>query len=450
MAEQEKTVYCINSDCKKELQVKVKYCPFCGTKYIDAKLQAEQAEKAKQTATEAKNQIDLAAQAELERKKAEQERQKAKQVEKEQQEKEEKFQKEQEFKRQALEQEQAKREAEQREELARQQADLAYQKAELERRKAEQLQQANTAPPVFHPAQPKKNTSGKYIVIAFVIICIVIFAFFSESDEPVSDQAGAPADQETVCETAIIEIHKYLKVAHLARALNTIEMYQGECKAEQQFVELALYVKNQDKVAKEKFALAKEYLQQNDYAMAIESAQSVIDIDAEMVGIQEFIQKVELLQEQNSISEIAEAEEYPVFASVQQQDERGMLDMARQQVEQENLAKQKAELDRQRADLERQKAMEKAKQEALDRQKEEIAKRQETLTKQTVVTNQNDARTSTALVNADKALRMKNYGTAKKFAKEALAYSPNNAQAQRILRQAEEGEARAFEEMIIE
>ena len=44
------------SACNEKLQVKVKFCPFCGEEYVDLKLQAEQAEKAKQAAAEAKRQ----------------------------------------------------------------------------------------------------------------------------------------------------------------------------------------------------------------------------------------------------------------------------------------------------------------------------------------------------------------------------------------------------------
>ena len=75
------------SACNEKLQVKVKFCPFCSEEYVDLKLQAEQAEKAKQAAAEAKRQKELAAQVESERQKAAQERQRAEQAEKEQQEK---------------------------------------------------------------------------------------------------------------------------------------------------------------------------------------------------------------------------------------------------------------------------------------------------------------------------------------------------------------------------
>ena len=103
------------------------------------------------------------------------------------------------------------------------------------------------------------------------------------------------------------------------------------------------------------------------------------------------------------------------------------------QAKQENLARQKAEQARQDA-VERQKA-EKARQEA---------------TRSSSSNSQNDSQTSAALGNADKALRMKNYSTAKRIARDVLASSPNNAQALRILRQAEEGEAKAFDNMVIE
>ncbi len=145
-----------------------------------------------------------------------------------------------------------------------------------------------------------------------------------------------------------------------------------------------------------------------------------------------------------------EAEQQQVEAERQLQDQSNQDALAQQKAD---LAQQKAELERQKAEqvLARQKA-EKAKREEAEkakREEAEKAKRKETA-KQQIGSNQVESQITTALINADKALRMKNYGTAKRLAREILVISPNNAQALRIVRQAEDGESKAFQEMIIE
>ena len=435
MAEQKKTVYCINSDCKKELQVKVKYCPFCGTEYVDVQLQVEQAEQAKQAA-EAQRQAEvLAAQAELERQNAEQEQQKAKQEEKEQREKDEKFQAEQAKKRQALEQKQAKREAEDKqEELARQQAELAQQKAVSI--PPPPSKPSVPSPPPFQPEQPKKGSSGKYVVIAFIVIIIVIVLVFSGEDTPTTVQTEQTASQEDMsCETAINEINNHLQASKPSRALTIVQMYQSDCKKDSQFIELATQAESQSNAAKAKLNLAKEYLQKDNFAMAATAAQDALDIDNEVVGANELLQEIETLQqqhEQEQVTETEPTEEMPSMVEPQ-------VDAAaeeRRRAEQAALVQQKADLERQKAELERQKA--------------EEAKRKVADARQQIGSNQVDPQITTTLINADKALRMKNYSGAKRIAREVLASSPNNAQALRIVRQAEESEAKAFDNMVIE
>ena len=107
-------------------------------------------------------------------------------------------------------------------------------------------------------------------------------------------------------------------------------------------------------------------------------------------------------------------------------------------------------LERQKAEQVKQQELARQKAEKAKREEAEKAKRQETAAKQQIGSNQVDSQITTALINADKALRMKNYGTAKRLAREILVISPNNAQALRIVRQAEDGESKAFQEMIIE
>jgi uncharacterized protein YkwD len=174
-------------------------------------------------------------------------------------------------------------------------------------------------------------------------------------------------------------------------------------------------------------------------------------IEPEPTIIQEESQPTEI-QITPQVNEIAETEQDvqaildDADANIQQQLEQQRVDLERQKAELEqqkaeksrrDLEQQKANVERQKAELEQQKA-DKAKQEVAEHQRAEAAN------------NQQQQRISTALVHADKALRMKDYGAAKRTAREILASSPNNAQALRILRQAEAGEAKAFDEMVIE
>lgn len=63
---------------------------------------------------------------------------------------------------------------------------------------------------------------------------------------------------------------------------------------------------------------------------------------------------------------------------------------------------------------------------------------------------QNEERFDGQLSRAERALNANNYGLAKSLAREVLSKAPNNAQARRILRQAEAGESKAFDDMVIE
>lgn len=103
---------------------------------------------------------------------------------------------------------------------------------------------------------------------------------------------------------------------------------------------------------------------------------------------------------------------------------------------QQNLDRQNSEVLRQLS-LSRQNA-EVMRQPISDRQSAELLKQS------------SEQKNSSTLGNADNALRAKDYGTAKRMAKQVLASTPNNAQALRILRQAQDGEANAFDNMVIE
>ena len=292
-------------------------------------------------------------------------------------------------------------------------------------------------------SEPSKPNNFKYVIGAFVVILVVVFAVFNGDDKsvaPPTESVVKTADNS--CETAINEINQHLHVSKPSRALTVIQIYQADCKNNKQFIALAITAENQANTAKAKLTLAKEYLQKNNLEMAGAAAKNALEVDSELVGGNELLQEIDELkkQKQNEILQanenvqmqadvIADTQDQVAFDQVKNQN-------SAEKLKQENLNLQKALQDAQRKRDEG--SVEIAKQRAAERQKAEQAK------------TQNEQQFSSALSSANKALKLKSYGTAKRIAKEVLALSPNNSSALKVLRQAEEGEAKAFDEMIIE
>lgn len=468
------------SACNQKLQVKVKFCPFCGVEYIDVKRQAEQAEKVKQDAEAKRQAEELAArQAELWREKTKLERQKSEQAEQQAKAKQEAEAK------QKAEQEVQVKSGKQLPQvmpfgkykgksldqipldyvqwLLREGNIDSYLREALEREKAKQEEQAMQQQPArlpVQPVQPKKDSSTKYVVIAFIVILVVIFIVFNGDDKSVAPQTESAVKPDNSCETAINEINQHLRVSKPSRALTVIQIYQTDCKKDKQFIALTVTAENQANTAKAKLALAKEYLQKNNLAMAESSAKNAIEIDSELVGGKELLQEIDesKQQAQNAILRANENTQMQTDVIADSQNQAA-LDQARNQnsaekLKQENLNLQKALQDAQRkrdegsAEIAKQRAIErqKAEQAAAELTRQRAAERQ----KAEQAKSQTEQQFSSALSSANKALKTKNYGTAKKIAKEVLASSPNNSSALRVLRQAEEGESKAFDEMIIE
>lgn len=307
---------------------------------------------------------------------------------------------------------------------------------------------------------PKPKTSSfKYIAIGFVLLLVVVFFMFSGQDheeEPVYVDEGTQVDP---CENANAEINSLLSEKMPTRALTIIRLHQEECKTNAGFVQLVVSAEAQTASAKDKLALTKEYLEAGDLDSSHRMLLSALEHDVELVGSTELLARIETMieefnyqQEQEQIVELVEVaieseEDSEITQNVQQKAMHQQAEQAQRlaQVEREHAeAQRQAELAQRQADQahkERQQVLERERQKA-----EEAARKQSA----EAARRQNEERFEGLLNRAERALNSNNYGLAKSLAREVLSISPNNVQAKRILRQAEAGEAAAFDEMIIQ
>ena len=324
------------------------------------------------------------------------------------------------------------------------------------------------APVVTPPPQPslnsqstpldppqQKTSSFKYIAIAFIVLLAVIFFMFSDNDnteEVVSVDEGAQADS---CENANADIKSLLSEKMPTRALSIIKLNQAECKTNASFVQLVVSAEAQATSAKEKLALAKEYLQAGNLELAHQTLLAALELDAELVGgiellpqIESMIEEFNLQQEQETDEVSLESEDVQdAVQSIPQQNTNHEVEQAQRiaQAERERVEAQRQAEQSQRqaeqAQRERQQAFEKERQKA-----EEMARKQAVEASR----KQNEERFDGQLSRAERALNANSYGLAKSLAREVLSKAPTNAQAKRILRQAEAGEVAAFDNMVIE
>lgn len=312
----------------------------------------------------------------------------------------------------------------------------------------------NNQPTPFDPPQ-QKTSSFKYIAIAFIVILAVIFFIFSGKDnaeEVASVDEGAQVDP---CENANAEINSLLSEKMPTRALSIIKLNQAECKTNASFVQLVVSAEAQATSAKEKLTLAKEYLQAGNLELAHQTVLAALELDAELVGGVELLPQIESMIEEFNLQQEQETDEVPleseavqdVVQSIPQQNTNHEVEQAQRlaQVERERADVQRQAEQSQRqaeqAQRERQQALEKERQKA-----EEMARKQAA----EAARKQNEERFDGQLSRAERALNANNYGLAKSLAREVLSKAPSNAQAKRILRQAEAGEAAAFDNMVIE
>ena len=285
---------------------------------------------------------------------------------------------------------------------------------------------------------PPKSSSFKYIAIAFIVILIVIFLVFSDKKEEVNIPTDTGTEASN-CEVANGEISSLLSEKMPVRALSIIKLYQDECKTNGKFVQLLVSAEAQATSAKEKIAIAKEYVQAGNLSLAHEAVTAALDLDTEVTGGNELQQQIQLMieQENNAQNEETIPTEEVEVPTVTEQPDSQQVDQAAYAVEQARRQAQ-AEHERQQAELlARRKQTEQA---------AELARKQAADTAR----KQNEERFDNQLNRAERALKSNNYGLARSLAREVLSSSSNNAQAKRILRQAEQGEAKAFDEMVIE
>ena len=308
------------------------------------------------------------------------------------------------------------------------------------------LNSQSTPTPLDPPQQ--KTSSFKYIAIAFIVLLAVIFFMFSGNDNTEKVVAVDEGTQVDPCENANAEIASLLSEKMPTRALSIIKLNQAECKINASFVQLVVSAEAQATSAKEKLALAKEYLQAGNLELAHQTVLAALELDAELVGGVELLPQIESMIEEFNLQQEQQVEEVPLESETVQDAVQGIPQQnTNHEVEQ---AQRLAQVERKRADAqpqaeqaqrERQQALEKERQKA-----EEMARKQAA----EAARKQNEERFDGQLSRAERALNANNYGLAKSLAREVLSKAPSNAQAKRILRQAEQGELKAFDDMVIE
>lgn len=311
----------------------------------------------------------------------------------------------------------------------------------------------NQQTPLDSP-QPK-NSIFKYIAISFAVFFIGIVIMFSGNKD--TDQAISVDEEPLVdsCENVNAEVSSLLSEKMPMRALSIIKLNQAECKTNASFVQLVVSAEAQATSAKEKLTLAKEYLQAGNLELAHQTLLAALELDSELVGgvellpqIESMIEEYNLQQEQELDGAALESEAAQVAVqSVPQQNinhgveqEQRLAQAERERAEAQRQAEQ-SQRQAEQAQRERQQALEKEHQKAEEAARKLAAE---------AARRQNEARFDSQLNRAERALNANNYGLAKSLAREVLSASPSNSQAKRILRQAEAGESAAFDDMVIQ
>ena len=305
----------------------------------------------------------------------------------------------------------------------------------------------NSQPTPFDPPQ-QKTSSFKYIAIAFIVILAVIFFIFSGKDnaeEVASVDEGAQVDP---CENANAEINSLLSEKMPTRALSIIKLNQAECKTNASFVQLVVSAEAQATSAKEKLTLAKEYLQAGNLELAHQTVLAALELDAELVGGVELLPQIESMIEEFNLQQEQETDEVPLESEAVQDVVQSIPQQnTNHEVEQ---AQRLAQVERERADAQRQaEQAQRERQQALEKEHQKAEEAARKLAAE-AARRQNEARFDSQLNRAERALNANNYGLAKSLAREVLSASPSNSQAKRILRQAEAGESAAFDDMVIQ
>lgn len=283
---------------------------------------------------------------------------------------------------------------------------------------------------VGNQVSPESSKSYvKYVI--FILIVIVVYFVFGMDKKKTTAVTSAPVITEVECSPEIVkQLSTLVKQRRLSSASDFVQNNQAECRTDAKFSALATQAEIQFSAAQEELKLAKQYLENAHFDMAETTLTSALKLDTELAGVDELLQQIGEMKE--------------LTLNAQEADNLGVLvnDLARtEQRELDN--KVQVQVQAQRAEED---ARQRREQEVAEQLKREAAEAQ----KAAKLKAQKDDSYISNLVNADRALRAKNYGTAKQLAKQVLAQEPSNQRARIILQQAESGEARAFDDMIIE
>ena len=317
-----------------------------------------------------------------------------------------------------------------------------------------------------------------FLMLIFAIILYMVFFKEKSAPEPSiveTPPAAAAAVESPVenCDLPNGQILSLLQQHKPSRALEVVDMYLKECQQNAQFLSYRKQAQASSEYAIQKFNLAQNYLSSNNINSAETALHQALEIDSELNEAQELLQAIAEYKAQQAKQQapVDELEALIQDVEVKQQSTADALSerraqqqrQAQQNAEQETQAaaqaKQQAEQAKQQAQqkaaeqqaqLAKQQAEQQAKQKAEQQAKQQAqqqAKREADAQKAEQAKSQKINQT---VVLADRALGQHNYGTAKNLAKQVLAQDPSHPVAKRIIRQAEAGEAKAFEDMVIE
>ncbi|TCM67531.1 hypothetical protein EC844_10845 [Acinetobacter calcoaceticus] len=312
-------------------------------------------------------------------------------------------------------------------------------------------QQPQRQPLPSVPFKPLKADTSKFKFIAFFILIIGLIYFNGQRNKNAGTTSQDAASKLSPCESINAEISQFLSESRPRRALSISRQDKKLCKDNQEFTKLMSLADTQISSADMKMFQAKKLLRSGELEQAHETVNAALALDVEVPGAEKILQSIQDAAEQkinNQIeapmpnSELPVATASPANAAVAE---------AEKQASQRQIQAELDLLKVQQADKERLKAAESARKQA-EQVAKERQKAAELQRKQAAeaARKQHEEKFDNQLSRAERALKSNNYGLAKSLAREVLSQSSSNAQAKRILRQAEQGEAKAFDDMVIE
>ena len=157
------------------------------------------------------------------------------------------------------------------------------------------------------PQQPSAKKRGhKFIVIAFLIILGVVYWVLKKDApstiaSPQTEAQGVQADEATAkavdCKVPSEQVEQALAVHQPTRALNIVQMYRDECKQDKAFTLLNIQAESEQKLAQAKFDLAKDLFQRDNLELAHSTAKEALAIDTSLVGVEELMKEINMAQQ---------------------------------------------------------------------------------------------------------------------------------------------------------